>query len=226
MIRLPKSTKVYRDYVLSFLVTLAVGLAPLLGKVHVPLFTPILDVFPRNLSQTLIPFVAFLMALPAVAVQYVGKDIVARKHLDRWFGWNFVLLALTTIALYVVYSYTVTQVSFEGEHGVVAYVTGSKMLHDCPCVAAKLPMSTCIGEKITLNPAQVTACYDPAEINLRKAILSTLYMMMMLSFGTLIGLLIVRENQPRSQRKRQPKRQPRPRKRKRRSSPSPPPAGA
>jgi len=226
MIRLPKSTKLYRDYILAFGVTLAVGLAPLLGKVHVPLFTSILDVFPRNLSQTLIPFVAFLMALPAVAVQYVGKDIVARKHLNRWFGWNFLFLALLTIGLYAVYSYMVTQVSFEGEHGVVAYVTGTRMLDDCPCVAAKLPISTCIGEKITLNPSQVTACYDPAEINLRKTILSTLYMMLMLSFGTLIGLLIVRENQPKSQRKpRKPRKpQPRPRKRKPVPSPAPPPA--
>jgi hypothetical protein len=212
MIRLTGPTRKYRDYLLSFGVTLAVGMAPLLGKVHVPLFTAILDVFPRNLSQTLIPFVAFIMALPAVAVQFLGDDVVARKHLNRWFAWNFAFLALLTITLYVVYSYTVTQVSFEGEHGVVAYVTGSKMLDDCPCVARRLPITTCIGEAITVNPLQVTACYDPAEINLRKAILSTLYMMLMLSFGTLIGLLIVREQQPQSHRKPQRKRQPKPQK--------------
>jgi|GEM_PF-1643142 len=222
MIRLTEGARKYRNHLLSFGVTLVVGMAPLLGKVHIPLFTSILDVFPRNFSQTLIPFVAFIMTLPAVAVQFIGKDVIARKHLNRWFRWNFVFLALITITLYVVYSYMVTQVSFEGEHGVVAYVTGSKMLDDCPCVAKKLPITTCIGEAITLNPLQVTDCYDPAEINLRKAILSTLYMMMMLSFGTLIGLLIVRENQPQSQRKRQP----RPRTRKRGSSPSPPLPGA
>lgn len=202
-IRLTKTTRVYRDYLLSFGVTLAVGLAPLLGKVHVPGFTAILDVFPKNLSQTLIPFVAFIMALPAVAVQFFEEDVIARTRLNHWFASVFALIATLVIGLYIVYALTVTQVNYEGEHGVAVYVTGSRMKGDCPCATHKppLPITSCIGGPITTNPAQVDSCYEAAEINLRKAILSMMYMLLMLSFGTLIGLLVVKEQQRRPPRR-------------------------
>jgi len=204
--RLPKTTSTtsrYRNYLLSFGVSLAVGLAPLLGKVHVPGFTAILDVFPLNLSSTLIPFVAFLMSLPAVAVQFFAKDAIARERLDHWFILNFTFIVPLVIALYIVYTLTVTQINFEGDKGVVAYVTGSTMLTTCPCATHRPPLAiaSCIGNAITFNPAQVSDCYPPAEINSRKAILSTLYMMLMLSFGTLIGLLVLKEEQRRKRRR-------------------------
>jgi hypothetical protein len=205
--RLPKTigtTSKYRNHILSFGVTLAAGMAPLLGKVHVPFFTAILDVFPLNLSSTLIPFVAFIMTLPAVAVQFFAKDAIAPERLDGWFRWNLAFIAPLTMALYVAYTLTVTQINFEGQKGVVAYVTGSNMLPTCPCATHRPPLAiaSCIGNAITFDPAQVSDCYPPAEINSRKAILSTLYMMLMLSFGTLIGLLVLKEEQRRKRRRR------------------------
>jgi len=196
--KLPETAGKYLRYILAFGVTLVVGLAPLLGKVHVPLFTAILDVFPLNVSESLIPFAAFIMTFPAVAVQFFGEDVIASTDLNRWFLWTFAFIAPLTIALYVYYSFTVTLVNFEGQKGMAAYVTGTHMLPTCPCThQPPLQITSCIGNRITLNPAEVTDCYPAAEINPRKAILSALYMMLMLGFGMLIGLLVLKEQQRR-----------------------------
>jgi xanthosine utilization system XapX-like protein len=203
---LPEHGGKYLRYILAFGVTFVVGLAPFLGKVDVPLFTAILDVFPLNVSESLIPFAAFIMTFPAVAVQFFGEDVIPSENLNRWFLWTFAFIAPLTIALYFYYSFTVTLVNFEGQKGMAAYVYGTHMLPDCPCATHQPPLriTSCIGNAISLNPAEVTDCYPADEINPRKAILSALYMVLMLGFGTLIGLLVLKEQQRRLLRQNAP----------------------
>jgi len=174
----------YRDARRSVGVALAVGLAPLLG-LH-PLFKVILDPFPQNLSRALIPAAAFMMTLPALAVHYVAQG-------RRWVVFTtLAFVVLLAIALCFFYGNFVTMVTFEGRRGV-AYVTGSKMLSTCPCVASHLEIENCIGRGgITFDPAQVTGCYPAAEIRTRKTLLSASYVMLMMSVGTLIGLIVAR----------------------------------
>jgi hypothetical protein len=45
-----------------------------------------------------------------------------------------------------------------------------------------------------VNPDDVAACFPRQEITIRGAVLSTLYMLLMMSLGTLIGLLVLKEN--------------------------------
>ena len=51
-------------------VTLGVGLAPMLGKIHVPGFSPIAEVFPVNLQRGVLPFATFLLAIPEGTARY------------------------------------------------------------------------------------------------------------------------------------------------------------
>lgn len=188
----------YLRYLLSFGVTLAIGLAPLLGRAHVPLFTSIMEVFPLDLQGGLIPFASFVMTLPAVGVQFFAGEAIASRTVNRAFAITFLILVPLTLALYVVYSYAVVRVPIEGGRGTAAYIVGNDFVQDCPCKARGLRIASCIGIAISANPAQVSDCYPANEINLRRSILATLYLLVMLSFGALIGLLILKEQLRRS----------------------------
>jgi hypothetical protein len=84
---------------------------------------------------------------------------------------------------------------------LAAYVVGPTMLPDCPCVAQKRQISSCIGPILDTNPAHVEDCYPREDIVARKNLMSGLYLLVMLSLGVLIGLVVVREQLPERKRR-------------------------
>lgn len=183
--------KTYTRYILAYTVTLGVALAPLLGKIRVPGFSPIADVFPANLQRGVVPFASFLMALPVICVHFFSRDRVRISVINRLFAIVIPAVIVLPFLLYFLYSNYVVQVDFEGGRGSGAYVVGERMLPDCPC--GKLDIARCIAEVLTANPAAVTACYDRREINARRTALAIVYLLLMLGFGTLIALVILKE---------------------------------
>jgi hypothetical protein len=204
---LPPTTSVawkFGRYALSFGVTLVVGLAPLLGKSGVRLFTPLATLIPLNLQEGVLALAGFLMALTAVAAQFFASDNAAfgKRRMRTMFLAVFLGAVVVTLALSVVYSFYVEKIELEGGKFSARYIVGETMLPTCPCVAQKKPISTCIGSAITTNPAEVSACYPRSEIAGRQAVLSLLYLLTMLSFGMLIGLVVLRERKPKPGRMR------------------------
>lgn len=184
----------YLRYLLSFMVTLSIGLLPLWGgKLG---FTAILDVFPRDLQSVVIPWASLLISITAVGVQFFGGDASHAHWLKSAFAGTFVLLVLLVFVLFAAYQRTVVRVEVPGAHSKIAYVVGEKMLGTCPCVKENRPMQTCIGSLISVNPDEVSACYSPEEISNGNTILSLLYMGVMFSLGLLIGLLVLKEALP------------------------------
>src|SRR5436190_1658819 len=90
----PPAVRKYIRYIASIAVTVGVGLAPLLGKVHIPGFTAVLSQFPVNIAQSLIPLAAFVMSLPAIAVQLFSHG---RPLRIRWVVGGFVLTVTLTL---------------------------------------------------------------------------------------------------------------------------------
>src|SRR5437016_3481091 len=72
-------------YLLGFGVSVAIGLAPYLGKVHVPLFSPLLDLIPESLQTTILPLSSALMGIVAVGVQWYGGERLTEQWLRRAF---------------------------------------------------------------------------------------------------------------------------------------------
>lgn len=97
--------------------------------------------------------------------------------------------------LFFFYSIYVIHVDFEGGRGSAAYVIGIRMLESCPCVSHKLDIGTCIGNVLSTNPAEVTACYDRTETSVRRALLALIYLLMMLSFSALTALTVLKAKQ-------------------------------
>lgn len=193
----PRLTPTGRRYarILLSLVALIIALGPILGQARVPGFAALASVFPRNVREGVIPFASLLLALPALGVQFFATDTIGRRRLNRYFGITFVLLIFEVVFLYNVYSNIVVQVNYVGEKETAAYIVGSTFDPDCPCVKQHLPITTCIGHAITLNPAEVTACYPPDQINGRRSLLSTVYLLTMFSLGVLVGLLMLKEKE-------------------------------
>jgi hypothetical protein len=189
------SQKTYLHYILAYTVTLGIGLAPVLGKVRVPLFSPIAEVFPANLQRGLVPFATFLMAIPVICVHFYSRDRIRIPSLDRLFKIVVPAVIVLPLLLFYLYSSWVVQVDFEGGRQSAAYVVGEQMLPDCPCVIHKLDLAACVAELISANPAAVTACYPRRETNARRAGLAIVYLLLMFGLGTLIALVILKETQ-------------------------------
>lgn len=180
----------YRGYLLLFVITLAIGLAPLWGGI-IPGFRSILDVLPETLQDD-IPWAALLMSAAAVCVVFFGGETIDARRLTRDFLVAFGALVLVTFAFSFAYSATVIRVRVPGAKTTVAYLVGATLLPSCECAKRALDIRECIGHAISVNPDGVAACYPLREIRTRKAILSALYILLMLLLGTLIGLLVLR----------------------------------
>jgi hypothetical protein len=191
LIPLTPVSRKYLRYFLSFFVTLGVGFSPLWGGV-IPGFHAILDVFPRDL-QDVIPWASLLMSITAVGVQFFSRDSTQPRYLQRAFVATFVILILLVFASYIAYKALVIRIEVPASHLKVAYLVGSKPLPTCECAKRGLEIRECIGFAISVKPDDVAACFSREEISRRSMLLCVLYLLLMLSLGTLIGLLILKE---------------------------------
>jgi len=199
LIPLTPVARTYLRYVLLFFVTLGVGFSALWGGV-IPGYHAILDVFPREL-QDVIPWASLLMSLPAVGVQFFSHDSTQPRYLRRAFVATSVMLILLIFASYIAYKAVVIRIEVPASHLKVAYLVGSKPLPTCECAKRALEIRECIGFAISVKPDDVAACYSQGEISRRSMLLAVLYMFLMLSLGTLIGLLVLSERQRRHSRR-------------------------
>jgi hypothetical protein len=192
----PTTGRKFLKYLLWFVGTLGAGISPLLLGGKIPGFRAILDVFPADL-QDVIPWASLLMSVTAVGVQFFGGQSIDARRLRRGFIATYALLVLSIFVLYFQYKATVIRLQVPGANTKVAYLVGSTLLPTCECAKRGLQIRDCIGRVISVNPDEVAACYPLREITTRASILSALYMFVMFSLGTLIGLLVLRESVPR-----------------------------
>jgi len=189
---LPATARRFFINLLALTVTLGVGIAPFLGVTRVPGFITIGELFPLNLQRAVAAFAAFLITLAAVGVQFFGGDRFQAGRLKTAFIIVSVALLAAVLVLYLTYTSWVAHVEVGGNLSA-AYIVGPRMLPDCPCVAHKLQITSCIGPVLDTNPAHVEDCYPREDIVVRKNGLSLLYLFAIFSLGVLIGLVVLRE---------------------------------
>jgi hypothetical protein len=192
LIPLTPAGRKYLRYILSFGVTLGAGLAPIWGGEVIPGFHAILDVFPRDLLDV-IPFVSLPISALALVVQFFFGESMQPRRLKTAFIVTFMMLIVLVLITYIVYKAVVIRIEVPAAHKKVAYLVGSKPLPTCECAKRGLEIRGCIGIAISANPDEVAACFSREEISRRSTLLSVLYMLVMFSFGMLVGLLILKE---------------------------------
>lgn len=189
-------------YVLSFGVSVGVGMAPFLGKVKVPGFEALLELFPRQLQGVLIPLSAFLMGLVALAIQFYHGEIIAAGRLRKYFRMGFIAMLTGLFLFLVLYKLFVIRVPLAGGESYAAVVVTPTRLETCGCLP-RLTDHDCV-RTLSFDPAGLATCWGGEALEVRELSLMIPYLLLTSGFGALIGLLILKEDRRGSVRPARP----------------------
>lgn len=207
-------TRTYLRYLLSFGVWFVAGLAPLLGKVKVPGFSALIEMYPADLQDWLIPLSGFFMGMMAVVVEFASAKTISTSKLTRWFVGTVVLFAVSLGFLLVLYLFVVVRIdkaivrdaNAPPERISLAVVTGTLDVprqrpgSGCGCLEGQAA-DQCIGD-ISLNPTAVRACFGSQRIALATLALAALYLALTGSFAAAVGLLLLSQRRAASEKRR------------------------
>lgn len=176
-------------YVLGFGVWIGIGLAPFLGKVHVPGFDALLSLYPLSLQKIMIPFSAFLMGLIALGLQGFAEGKLEPTRLRRLFGFGLIALVVGLFSLVVLYMFFVVYVGFgDGGHGAV--VVGPERATGCGCKPA-MSDEECI-QTLSLESKAIASCWRGPAVKLRQLLLTVAYLLLTGGFAALVAVLLLR----------------------------------
>lgn len=176
-----------------------VGLAPYLGKVQVPGFSALLELFPSVLQDKAIPVSSALMGVIAACVEYFRGEKTDQASAKRWFVRISAFAIVILFALMIVDVLGVTSIPFEGGRARVSFVTGigqrSPMCaepcspSDSACVRCETRWSDeeCI-ERISFKESSIQTCFGSFSVKLASALLLSLYIGFM---GLLAGAVAI-----------------------------------
>lgn len=175
--------------VLGFGVSVAVGLAPYLGSLHIPLFAPMLSLIPASVQPIAIPVSATSMGIIAILVQWYGSVKPGRLWLRAMFGRTLAVCFLSFIALVAIEMVAVVRVDVPATNSTVSFAVGLGKPSAPPCVA--LGRADCIRHKLGLDEALIDSYFGENAVNTTKLSLVLSYVAFMSSFGALVGLLLL-----------------------------------
>jgi hypothetical protein len=178
-------------YLLGLGVSVGVGLAPYLGKLHIPLFSPLLDLIPESLQSTILPLSSALMGIVAVGVQWYGGGHLTERWLRRAFTAMFLLTIVLFVILAIVHKRVVAVVPYSGGAHFKSFTVGFQRPNKPPC--DNLAPAACISDHLTFNPIRIETYFGADPIFYGETALELSYLMFMGSFSTLVGILLLRD---------------------------------
>jgi hypothetical protein len=191
-------------YTLGFTVGIAVGLAPFLGRVKVPGFSALLELYPVQMQQNLIILSSFLLGIVAIAIQYYATKASPTALLDRYFASLLKAMLAMLLLLVVLYQTSVVSIPIEKQ---VSAVPGQVETHRysvvvgwfransaaCSCPPAMSAID-CV-EQHSLAPRMVASCWKCLEVF--ELALTIPYLFLLGGLFTLVGLLLLKEEEER-----------------------------
>jgi hypothetical protein len=187
----PLARKLVR-YILGFSIGIGVGLAPYLGLLNIPLFTPLLALIPDSIQNTIVPLSAALMGIVAVVVQWYGGEYLTRKWLRKSFARTLLIVMIGFISLLIIHTSVVVTVPILGGEDSVAFVVGFSRPIKPPCTA-EVSDAECI-KRITFDTSVIESFWGDRRIRIAKLSLMLAYLLFTGAFGALIGLIVLRES--------------------------------
>jgi hypothetical protein len=191
----PPVARMWVRMVVAFSVSVALGLAPYLGRLRVPLFDALLTLVPDDLHSIALPVSAALMGLIAVWVQWSADDRPRRTWLRKRFRLNMVLAAVGLLLLVVVETFVVVRIPIRAENRIGVYLIGVTRLPTSPC-PPQMSDVECVS-RVTPEEGQLAKVWGDDQLRACRLALLASYFMATASFGLLVGLLVLRNNVPR-----------------------------
>jgi hypothetical protein len=183
----PAVARRFVRYILGFGISVAVGLAPFLGKINVPLFEPLLNILPPSEHAVAVPISATLMGIVAVAVQWYAYERLRKNLLRRMFLRTLVLAVAALLCFYIVNAMVVTRMPVaQDETAVILHGFGAAKCEECRAKSD----GECI-RNISLDPTRIEACWGSPQLRIARMSLTLTYFAATAVFGALVGLLII-----------------------------------
>jgi len=192
--RTDQATRLSRDfvrYLLGFGVSVAVGLAPYLGKLDVPLFSPLLNLIPENVQDMLLSLSAASMGLVAIFVQWYGSERVSKAWLRKAFGRAGTVAVGTFFLLLLAHTFLVVRVSILGGEEAVHFLVGVSRPVRPPC-PANISDAECI-KILSLNSDAIESFWGDRSVRSAKLLLVVPYLLFTCSFAAMVGLVLLRD---------------------------------
>lgn len=200
----PALTRKLVGYILGFGVSVAIGLAPYIGKLKVPGFSSLLELIPDVLHSSILPLSSALMGLVAVVIQWYGSERLSRQWLRGTFRRTLILTITSFIILFIIHNFVVQKVSYDG--GTTTLLIGF-VRNDPVCdkntpnyeecinntCSSNMSNDKCIGERVGISQENVEAYWGDFQIRMARIALLLPYLVFTGSFGLLIGLLLLKE---------------------------------
>jgi hypothetical protein len=188
---------------LSFSVSVTIGLAPLLGRLKIPGFEPLLALLPITIQTEAIVLSSVAMGLLAVMIQWYAGMSVPLIWLKRTFRRAMLISLVSFFLVLISFIFLVAPVEYEGGKKSIRYAVGMfRPLPDQLC--SGLSDAACIQRKLSFNPAEIESYWGDKQIRFSELILIVTYTLLLSTFGTMIGLLVVRQNLAASKRRGKP----------------------
>lgn len=187
----PAMAKRWVSALLALLVSVPIGLAPLLGNFDIPGFKAVLSLYPEALQNTALPLASVAMGLVAVSVQFFAQDKLNDRKVRGWFVKLFIALFVLLFSLAFVHNKHVVTIEAGPEAQPVSFVVAAARIADCGCQSSDSD-AYCI-QRIGLDQALLSACWPESEIRGASFLLTALYVLLMSGLGALVGLLVLRK---------------------------------
>jgi hypothetical protein len=203
--------RLFVRYLVGFSVGVAIGLAPFLGVLPVPGFRALLDLFPQQLKDDLIPLSAFLLGVVVVAVQFYAGEALSRPRLKRLFRLALIGILAGFFLFVVIHRWFVVTVPF-GDDRHAAFAVSWQRSERCDCNASEgkeyLDDQECI-RQLSFDPAGVEHCWGSGRLRFVTTALTLPYLVLTSGLGLLVGLLLLQREARRREsaaRRRSPRR--------------------
>ena len=181
--------------ILGYGVWVAIGLSPFLGNANVRGFTAVIAMYPEDLQNWLIPLSGLMMGMIAVILDFqADRRQPGVKKLERWFYRTvavFLLSLVTLIAAYTQWVVRPSKTQADGKSSAIAMVTGTREVPAgrqsvCGCTPGASARQ-CV-EDVSVNPANVEACFGPQRVAFATLALALVYLVVTASFAAAVGV--------------------------------------